>query len=825
MDENYIGDVMPVDIEDEMRRSYIDYAMSTIISRALPDVTDGLKPVHRRCLYAMFDMGILHNRSHVKSARLVGEVMGKYHPHSDSAIYDTVVRLAQDFRMRYPLVDGQGNFGSIDGDPAAATRYTEVRMARIAEELLQDIDKETVDFVPNYDNSLTEPMLLPARFPNFLVNGSSGIAVGMATNVPPHNLVEVCDAVIHLVDHPDATIKDLMQFVLGPDFPTGGVILGTRGIREAYETGRGSIVMRARAFIEPVHKGTKEAIIVNEIPYMVNKSTLIEQIADLVKDKKIESISDIRDESDREGMRIYIELKRGENAQVVLNKLFKMTRLTENFGVIMLAIDKGVPKEMNLKEVLKAYVEHRRQVIIRRTIFDLRKAKERAHILKGLAIALQNIDLVVKIIKESRTVGEASETLQAKLGLSEIQAKAILDMRLARLTGLERDKIISELEDILKLIEYLQGILDDETKVMDLIKADMADIKEKFGDKRRTQIVPNFEEMSAEDFIVDEEVVVSVTHRGYIKRTPTSIYRQQHRGGKGIQAMGTRDEDFVEKLFTATNHDTILLFSSSGKAYSLKVYEIPEASRTARGMAIVNLIGLAGGDSIASCCKIRDYEEEKDIIFATAKGKVKRTCLSEYVNAKKTGVIAINVNDGDRLISAELVDEPDREILLFTREGMCIRFNVEEVRQMGRSAQGVIGIGLRDKDELVAMIALTPEGKILTATEKGYSKRSNLEEYRQQHRGGVGIIGHKITPKTGGVVAALQVNEDEEIIVITSEGVLLRTTVSSISEYGRSTQGVKLMRVPAGHAISGVARVMDNDEEPADETDQTELDV
>ncbi|HHS49637.1 MAG TPA: DNA gyrase subunit A [candidate division Zixibacteria bacterium] len=825
MEENYIGDVMPIDIEDEMRRSYMDYAMSTIISRALPDVTDGLKPVHRRCLYAMFDMGVLHNRAHVKSARVVGEVMGKYHPHSDTAIYDTVVRLAQDFRMRHPLVDGQGNFGSVDGDPAAASRYTEVRMREIAEELLKDIEKETVDFVPNYDNSLTEPLLLPARFPNLLVNGSSGIAVGMATNIPPHNLGEICDAVIHLVDNPDAKIEDLMKFVLGPDFPTGGIILGTKGIRDAYMTGRGSITTRARAFIEPVQKGTKEAIIVNEIPYAVNKSALIEHIANLVKDRKIESISDIRDESDRMGMRIYIELKRGENAQVVLNKLFKLTRLTENFGVIMLAIDKGVPREMNLKQMLKAYIEHRRQVIIRRTIFDLRKAKERAHILKGLVIALQNIDLVVKIIKESRTTADASEALQKRLGLSEIQAKAILDMRLARLTGLERDKIVSELEDILKLIEYLQGILDDERKVMSLIKDDLKEIKEKYGDERRTQIVPNYEEMSAEDFIVDEEVVVSVTHRGYIKRTPTSVYRQQHRGGKGIQAMGTRDEDFVEKLFTATNHDIVLLFSASGKVYSLKVYEIPEFSRTARGMAIVNLIGLAGGDTITSCCRIREFEDDKDIIFATAKGKTKRTILSEYVNARKTGVIAINIADGDRLISAQLVEDPNKEIILFSRSGMSIRFAVEEVRQMGRNAQGVIGLRLREGDEVVGMIALNGDGEILTATEKGYSKRSQVDEYRMQHRGGVGIIGHKVTPKTGRVVAALQVVEDEQIVVITSEGVLLRTTVGSISSYGRATQGVRLMRVPAGHAISGVARVVDNDNGDVDEAEQPELEV
>ena len=827
MDEEYLEDIVSVDIEDEMKWSYIDYAMSTIISRALPNVCDGLKPVHRRCLYAMFDMGVLHNRPYVKSARVVGEVMGKYHPHGDSAIYDTIVRLAQDFRERYPLVEGQGNFGSVDGDPAAASRYTEVRMERIAEELLADIRKETVDFVPNYDNSLVEPTLLPARFPNFLVNGSSGIAVGMATNVPPHNLVEVCDAIIHLVDHPDATIEDLMQFILGPDFPTGGIILGTRGIRDAYETGRGSITMRARAFIEPLAKGSKEAIIINEIPYQVNKSILIQQIAKLVKDKKITSISDLRDESDKMGMRIYIELKRGENARVALNKLFKLTRLTENFGIIMLAIHNGEPREMNLREVLEAYIEHRRQVIIRRTLFDLKEAKARAHILEGLIIALQNIDLVVKIIRGSRTSSDASKALQERLSLSEIQAKAILDMRLARLTGLERDKVASELEDLLKLIEYLGGILEDESKVMGLIKDDLREIKEKYGDKRRTQIVPNYEELSPEDMIVDEEVVVSVTHHGYIKRTPTSVYRQQHRGGHGINAMSTRDEDFVENLFSVTNHDTILVFSTGGKVYSLKVYEIPEFSRTARGMAIVNLIAFPSGDRVASCLRIRDFDESRDIIFTTAKGKVKRTSLGEYVNARKTGVIAIKIAKGDRLISAKLVEDPDQEILLFTRKGMSIRFNVSEVRQMGRAAQGVNGLKLRKNDEIVAMIALAPEGDILTASEKGYGKRSSPDEYRPQHRGGRGIIGHKVTEKTGEVVAALQVVDDDEIVIISSQGVLLRTKVSSISRYHRSSQGVKLMRIPAGHAISGVARVVESDEEnlPTEEGKQKELPI
>lgn len=827
MDTEHLGEVRPVDIEDEMKRSYIDYAMSTIISRALPNVCDGLKPVHRRCLYAMFDMGVLHNRAHVKSARVVGEVMGKYHPHSDTAIYDTIVRLAQDFRMRYTLVEGQGNFGSVDGDPPAASRYTEVRMEMLAEELLEDIHKDTVDFIPNYDNSLVEPTLLPARFPNFLVNGSSGIAVGMATNVPPHNLCEVCDAIIHLIDHQDATINDLIEFVHGPDFPTGGMILGTRGIKNAYRTGRGTITVRARAFIEPLAKGNKEAIIINEIPYQVNKSKLIQHIADLVKNKRITSIADIRDESDRMGMRIYIELKRGENSQVALNKLFNLTRLTENFGIIMLAIYNGEPKEMNLREVLRAYIEHRRQVIIRRTLFDLKKAKERAHILGGLVIALQNIDLVVKIIKESRTTAEASVALQKKLELSEIQTKAILDMRLSRLTGLERDKIISELEDILKLIKFLSDILEDEFKVLKIIKDDLLDIKKKYGDKRRTQIIPQYEELSAEDMIVDEEVVVGVTHRGYIKRTPTSVYRQQHRGGRGINAMSTRDEDFVENLFTVTCHDIILIFTTGGKVYSLKVYEIPEFSRTARGMAIVNLIGISGGDRVASCCRIRDFEEDKDIIFVTAKGKVKRTSLKQYINARKNGVIAINITKGDRLISARLVEEPNQEILLFTRNGMSIRFDVDEVRQMGRAAQGVKGIKLRGNDVIVSMIAMNGDADILTATEKGYSKRSRPDEYRPQHRGGYGIIGHNVTKKTGLVVAALQVVEEDEIIVISSEGILLRTNVSTINQYHRSSQGVKLMRIPAGHAISGIASVVENEDEElsSDESEQKELDI
>ena len=799
-----------------MKRSYIDYAMSTIVSRALPDVCDGLKPVQRRCLYAMYDMGILHNRPYVKSARVVGDVMGKYHPHTDTSIYDTIVRMAQNFRMRYLLVNGQGNFGSIDGDLPAAMRYTEARMQQLSEELLQDIDKNTVDFVPNYDNSLTEPAVLPSRFPNLLVNGSAGIAVGMATNIPPHNLTEVCQGLICLIDNPDATIDELMKYVKGPDFPTGGLIMGTSGIESAFRTGRGSVTMRARAFIEPAGKSGKEAIIVNQIPYQVNKSSLIEQIAKLVRDKRVTSISDLRDESDRDGMRIYIELKRGENAQICLNKLFKLTRLEENFGIIMLALNGGEPKEMNLKQILQAYVEHRRQVIVRRTIYDLEKAKEKAHILEGLKIALDNLDAVIATIRESRTTAIASENLQKKFDLTEMQAKAILDMRLAKLTGLERDKIISDLKDTLKLIESLEKILANDKEVMALVKQDLNEIIEKYGDERRTQIVPNYEEMCAEDFIVDEEVVVSITHRGYIKRTPMSTYRSQHRGGKGITAMSTRDEDFVESLFTATNHDIILVFTTGGKAYSLKVYEIPEYSRTARGMAIANLLAIDSGDRIASCCRIREFEENKDILFATASGKVKRTKLSEYVNARKYGVIGINIIDGDWLIAASIVDSPERNVLLVTRKGMSIRFDIEEVRPTGRNTQGVNGINLRDKDQVIGMLILRLEESILTITEHGYGKRTDPEEFRVQHRGGVGIIGHKVTKRTGEVVGVLELCEDNEIIVITSAGILLRTKVSSIRAIGRSTQGVRIIRLNKDHHVSGIAKVV----EPDDETDQ-----
>lgn len=825
MPETPYGDIHPIDIEDEMKRSYMDYAMSTIISRALPDVRDGMKPVHRRCMYAMYDMGLLHNRAYVKSARVVGDVMGKYHPHSDSSIYDTIVRLAQDFRMRYMLVDGQGNFGSIDGDMPAAMRYTEVRMQELGEELLVDIEKNTVDFVPNYDNSLEEPEVLPARFPNFLVNGNSGIAVGMATNVPPHNLTEVCNALIHMIYNPKATVDDLMEFIPGPDFPTGGLILGTQGIEEAYKTGRGTVTMRARAYIEPSVKSGKDAIIINELPYQVNKATLIQQIADLVKNKRIETIADLRDESDRQGMRIYIELKRGENAQVTLNKLFKLTRMSENFGVIMLGLVGQKPIEMKLTQVLAEYIEHRRQVIIRRTIYDLEKAREKAHILQGLKIAIENIDTVVSIIRKSRTTQEASDKLQTKLDLSEQQAKAILDMRLARLTGLERDKIVSDLEDTLRLIKYLEGILEDESKVMELIKDDLEEIKEKYGDPRRTQIVPNFEEMNEEDFFVDEEVVVSVTHRGYIKRTPTSVYRSQRRGGRGITAMGTREEDFVESLFTATNHDTILVFTTQGKVYSLRVFEIPEFSRTARGLAIANLINVAPDDCIAACCRIREFDQTKDVFFCTKQGRVKRTNLAEYVNARKTGIIAININEGDALMGVRLVEKEDEHIMLVTRGGKAIRFEVSEVRTMGRTAAGVNGISLKGNDEVVGMLNITEDDKeILTITENGYGKKTEVSEYRPQHRAGMGIIGHKVSKKTGEVVGALIVEPGDEIIVIASNGILIRTRVDEISSYGRSTQGVRIMRVKGDNQVSGIARVVESDDDDA-EAEGTVLDI
>ena len=806
-------EIIQVDIEEEMKRSYLDYAMSTIIGRALPDVRDGLKPVQRRILFAMNEMGNFHNKPYKKSARVVGDVMGKYHPHGDAAIYDALARMAQDFSMRELLVDGQGNFGSIDGDSPAAMRYTEVRMTRLAEELLAEIDEETVDFIPNYDNTLLEPRYLPANFPNLLVNGSSGIAVGMATNIPPHNLAEVIDAVLHLIDNPDCQVSNLMQFIKGPDFPTAGFIVGRSGIIDAYSTGRGVITMRAKIHIESGQKGSRDKIVITEIPYQINKTSLIEQIARLAQEGKLKEIADLRDESDRDGMRIVIEIRRNENAQIVANKLYKMTRLQTSFGIIFLAIDNGRPKVMNLKEMLEAYLDHRRQVVIRRSRFRLRKARERAHILEGLKLALDNIEMVIKIIRSSKDTSSAKIGLVEQLSLSEIQAQAILDMKLSRLTSLERDKILSELAELKKKIAYLEDVLSDPAKILGIIAEELTEIKKKYASPRRTQIIDAEEEINIEDIIADEEMIVSITRGGYIKRVPISLYQSQHRGGRGKTAMATKEEDFVENLFVATNHDTMLFFTRMGFAYALKVYEIPESSRTSRGTAIVNLLQMRKGDSIAATVNTREFDDEHFVFFATKRGYVKRTVLSAFSHTKRRGIIAIGIPDDDELIDCHLTTG-DEDVMLITRKGISIRFPSRQSRAMGRNARGVIGIRLREDDSVVSMTVITnPEGVILFASENGYGKRTKTEEFRPQNRGGRGIIAMRVTPKIGEVIGALEVEEDDEVVLVNSDGVLIRIKVASISIIGRATQGVKLIRIEKGQKLTGIAKVIEKEEE------------
>ena len=806
-------EIIQVDIEEEMKRSYLDYAMSTIIGRALPDVRDGLKPVQRRILFAMNEMGNFHNKPYKKSARVVGDVMGKYHPHGDAAIYDALARMAQDFSMRELLVDGQGNFGSIDGDSPAAMRYTEVRMTRLAEELLAEIDEETVDFIPNYDNTLLEPKYLPANFPNLLVNGSSGIAVGMATNIPPHNLAEVIDAVLYLIDNPDCQVSNLMQFIKGPDFPTAGFIVGRSGIIDAYSTGRGVITMRAKIHIESGQKGSRDKIVITEIPYQINKTSLIEQIARLAQEGKLKEIADLRDESDRDGMRIVIEIRRNENAQIVANKLYKMTRLQTSFGIIFLAIDNGRPKVMNLKEMLEAYLDHRRQVVIRRSRFRLRKARERAHILEGLKLALDNIEMVIKIIRSSKDTSSAKIGLVEQLSLSEIQAQAILDMKLSRLTSLERDKIPSELAELKKKIAYLEDVLSDPAKILGIIAEELTEIKKKYASPRRTQIIDAEEEINIEDIIADEEMIVSITRGGYIKRVPISLYQSQHRGGRGKTAMATKEEDFVENLFVATNHDTMLFFTRMGFAYALKVYEIPESSRTSRGTAIVNLLQMHKGDSIAATVNTREFDDEHFVFFATKRGYVKRTVLSAFSHTKRRGIIAIGIPDDDELIDCHLTTG-DEDVMLITRKGISIRFPSRQSRAMGRNARGVIGIRLREDDSVVSMTVITnPEGVILFASENGYGKRTKTEEFRPQNRGGRGIIAMRVTPKIGEVIGALEVEDDDEVVLVNSDGVLIRIKVASISIIGRATQGVKLIRIEKGQKLTGIAKVIEKEEE------------
>ncbi|MCI6158797.1 MAG: DNA gyrase subunit A [Selenomonadaceae bacterium] len=789
-----------------MRHCYIDYAMSVIVSRALPDVRDGLKPVHRRILYAMQEAGMGSNKPYKKSARIVGEVLGKYHPHGDSSVYDAIVRMAQDFSMRYMLADGHGNFGSVDGDPAAAMRYTEVRMSKIAELMLQDIDKDTVDFVPNYDESLKEPSVLPAKFPQLLVNGTSGIAVGMATNIPPHNMREVIDGTLMLIDNPDATIDELMTVIKGPDFPTAGLILGTDGIRQAYTTGRGVIKLRANAHIETMSNG-KPRIVVTELPYQVNKARLIEKIADLVRNKEIEGITDLRDESDRNGMRIVIDLRRDANANVILNQLYKHTQLQDSFGVIMLALVDGRPKILNLKEVLHYYILHQEDVITRRTKYELRKAEARAHILEGLTIALDHLDAVITTIRESRTADIARTALMEGFKLSEKQAQAILDLRLQRLTGLEREKIEEEYQEVLKSIEEYKAILADETRILGIIKDELTQVKEKYGDDRRTRITIDMSDMSAEDLIAEEDVVITLTHNDYIKRMPLDTYRRQNRGGKGIKGMGTKAADFVENMLVTTTHHTILFFTSRGRVYHLKAYQINEASRQAKGTAIVNLLQLQPDEKITAIIQVKEFKEDRFLFMATKKGIVKKTSLGEFRNLHKGGLNAINLADDDDLIGVKFTDG-DSYIMLGTKDGQAISFSEQDVRSMGRIARGVKGINLRLGDEVVGMDIMRHNADVLTVTAGGYGKRTTTDEYRAQNRGGTGLKNLKVTEKTGPVIGFKVVLPDQELMLITANGIVIRTTVAEISTISRNTQGVKIMNLDEGDQVASMA-VMD----------------
>jgi DNA gyrase subunit A len=803
---------IPVYIEDEMKKSYLDYAMSVIVGRALPDVRDGLKPVHRRILFAMHEMGVEWNKAYKKSARVVGDVIGKYHPHGDSAVYDAITRMVQDFSLRYPLIDGQGNFGSIDGDPPAAMRYTEVRMARLASELLKDLEKETVDFQPNYDESLKEPVVLPAAFPCLLVNGSSGIAVGMATNMPPHNLREIIDALIHIIEHPDATAKDLMKFVPGPDFPTAGFINGRQGIRDAYATGRGVLQIRAKASIEKNPRTNRQAIVITELPYMVNKAKLIESIADLVRDKKIEGISDVRDESDREGMRVVVELKRDEVAEVILNNLYLHTQMKTSFGIINLAIVEGQPRVLPLASLLKEFVKFRREVVARRTVFELKKARERAHILEGLKIALDNLDAVIKLIRASKSPQEAKSGLVANFKLSEIQSQAILDMRLQRLTALERDKIIEEYKEVLKLIAHLEEILASEKLLMAVVVDELKEIRERFGDERRTQIVDEAGEITLEDLIAEEDMVVTISSGGYIKRNPTSLFKIQKRGGKGKMGMTTKEEDFVSNLFIASTHSYILFFTDKGKVYSLKVYDIPQAGRAAKGKAIVNILNVASDENITAYLPVRDFKEGYFITMATAHGVVKKSDLMSFSHIRTGGLIAVNLDEGDSLIAARLTDGKT-DLFLGTRMGQAIRFHEEEVREMGRTARGVKGIKLDEADRVVSMETVEEGATILTVTEGGYGKRTEFAEYRGQGRGGSGIINIKITEKNGPVAAIAKVRDSDELMISTSTGKIIRIAMKGVTVIGRNTQGVKLMDVDKDEHITGIASMAEKEDE------------
>jgi DNA gyrase subunit A len=807
---NIAIEYIPVNIEDEMKKSYMDYAMSVIIGRALPDVRDGLKPVHRRILYAMNELNNDWDKPYKKSARIVGDVIGKYHPHGDMAVYDSIVRMAQDFSLRYPLIDGQGNFGSIDGDPPAAMRYTEIRMSKLTAELLADIDKETVDFVTNYDESLVEPSVLPSKFPNLIVNGSSGIAVGMATNMPPHNLVETINALIALIETPEISVKELMGHLPGPDFPTGGFIYGKEGIRQAYETGKGVIQLRAKAIIERDRKGERENIVITELPYQTNKAKLIERIAELVQEKAIEGIANIRDESDREGMRVVVELKRNEVAEVILNQLYKHTQMQTSFGIILLAIHQNQPKLLTLKEMLHFFVQYRQEVVIRRSRFELNKAEARAHILEGLKKAIDHIDAIIATIKASKTPKEAKERLMEKFAFSDEQAQAILEMRLQRLTNLEQRKIVDEYEETIKLINRLKALLASERMILNLIVEELVSIRDAFGDERKTEIVEVAPEIRVEDLIAEEDMVVTITHTGYIKRNPISLYRSQHRGGKGKVGINVKEEDFVEDLFIASTHDYILFFTDAGKIHWMKVHELPQAGRITRGKAIVNLLNLNPQEKVTAILSLKDFAKDKFITFMTKKGTIKKTTLEAYSNPRSGGIIAIHLDEGDELISTKLTDGK-QNLFIGTKVGKAIHFPENQIRDMGRTARGIRGIKIKKEDEVVGMEAVALHTQILTATANGYGKRTQASEYRMQNRGGSGIFTVKRTQKTGDVIGIKTVVDEDELMVISNKGKIIRLRAIDIPVQGRSTQGVRLITLEEGERVVAVARLAEKE--------------
>jgi DNA gyrase subunit A len=812
-----VSQELPTNIEDEIKRSYMDYAMSVIIGRALPDIRDGLKPVHRRILFAMRELNNDYNKAYKKSARIVGDVIGKYHPHGDTAVYDTIVRMAQDFSLRYPLVDGQGNFGSVDGDSPAAMRYTEIRMTRLAHEFLEDLDKETVDFLPNYDGSLQEPSILPTQVPNLLINGSSGIAVGMATNIPPHNLSEVVDSLLAIIKNPDLSFEELIRLIPGPDFPTAGFIYGSSGIVQAYRTGRGIIKLRARVLVEKKKaQGGRESIVVTELPYQVNKAKLIEKIADLVKEKKIEGIQDIRDESDREGMRIVIDLKKDEVAEIILNQLYKFTSMEVTFGIILLAIVHNRPKIMDLKAMLVYFLDFRKEIIRKRTLFELKEAERKAHILEGLKIALDHLDEIIALIRKAKNPPEAKSQLISRFSFSEIQAQSILEMRLQRLTNLEREKIIQDYREILKTIERLKAILASEAMILQLIREELSELKKRYGDERRTEILEDTTEIELEDLIVEEDMAVTISHGGYIKRNPISLYRSQRRGGRGITGMETKEDDFVEHLFIASTHDYFLFFTNLGRLYWLKVHEIPQAGRLARGKAMVNVLNLQAKEKVATTLTVRSFEEGKSVIMVTRKGIIKKTDLMAFSRPRAGGIIATLIQEGDELIAAD-VTQGSQDIFLGTRDGLSIRFKEKDIREMGRMAQGVKGIRLSPSDWVVGAEVLSQEGTILTVTENGFGKRTRTEEYREQGRAGKGIITIKTSNRNGPVVGVLQVTDEDDLMIITDRGKIIRLKVKDISVLGRNTQGVRLINLEEQEKVVSVARSAAKEEEKGDQ--------